>query len=559
MIESFGNEFFPTPLKMAVKMMRKFKFHCKESFLEPSAGKGDLAGIIKEKIKKDDYRHGDIDLDVIENEPNLQQILKGKGYRVVHNDFLTFDTLKCYDYIIMNPPFSHGAEHLNHALKFLKPGGTCVCLLNSGTYDNRYTNLRKALFQKLEDWGAEIERIAGAFKDAERPTGVEVVLVTVTRPIEQEKTSILLDGLKKEEEIEFESRREFNALVDSDPMYAAIARFRLETKVGLRILEEYEALKPFLLDRLEKKGDDESMRYAKPLIEIDVTSNKYIRETRKKYWEALFENPDFTYQLPSKLRESLYGQVQDLADYDFSDVNILALRTELSRKLIESVEKTIIDLFDELSRKHSWYDETSKNIHYFNGWKTNKAWKINRKVILPLQGHGWSCRGISFEYHAKHKIDDIILCLAFLDGGMKPGYSSHAVLQRAEWAEKTKNIFLKYIDVTFYKKGTTHIYFRDEEILHRLNIFGCQKKGWLPPVYGKKSYDNMSKEEQAAVLEFEGEESYRKTYADQNRIFNGMDSLRLLAPEQPASKPVTRPKIRESLFDYDEQTVSSVS
>ena len=29
------------------------------------------------------------------------------------------------------------------------------------------------------------------------------------------------------------------------------------------------------------------------------------------------------------------------------------------------------------------YSDFSKNIHYYNGWKTNKAYKINNKIILP--------------------------------------------------------------------------------------------------------------------------------------------------------------------------------
>ena len=52
----------------------------------------------------------------------------------------------------------------------------------------------------------------------------------------------------------------------------------------------------------------------------------------------------------------------------------------MSNKLVKSVEQTILDLFEDLSYKHSYNEEFSKNIHYYNGWKSNDAYKINKKV-----------------------------------------------------------------------------------------------------------------------------------------------------------------------------------
>ena len=64
--------------------------------------------------------------------------------------------------------------------------------------------------------------------------------------------------------------------------------------------------------------------------------------------------------------------------------------------------------------------------------------------------------------------------------------------------------------MTFYKKGTCHITFNNEELLKKFNIFGSQHKGWLPPSYGKKVYKDMTQEEKAVVNEFEGEKEYQK-------------------------------------------------
>ena len=80
----------------------------------------------------------------------------------------------------------------------------------------------------------------------------------------------------------------------------------------------------------------------------------------------------------------------------------------------------------------------------------------------------------------------------------------------AKEEQQTKNIKLKYGSVTFYKKGTCHIVFENEELLKKFNIFGSQPKGWLPPSYGKKRYSDMDPEEQAVVDSFEGEKAYNE-------------------------------------------------
>ena len=87
-------------------------------------------------------------------------------------------------------------------------------------------------------------------------------------------------------------------------------------------------------------------------------------------------------------------------------------------------------------------------------------------------------------------------------------------MSRAEEEGQTKKVQLKYFTVTFYKKGTCHIEFTDLELLKKFNIFGSQRKGWLPPAYGKKSYKDLTLEEKAVIDDFEGQASYEDTYAN---------------------------------------------
>lgn len=91
-------EFYPTPKELLDKVTADIDWKIIQTVLEPFAGKGDIADYIKEKYKCHTY-HDSLDIDCIEIDENLRRILKRKGLRVVHDDFLIF---KHYDRIIMN-------------------------------------------------------------------------------------------------------------------------------------------------------------------------------------------------------------------------------------------------------------------------------------------------------------------------------------------------------------------------------------------------------------------------------------------------------------------------
>ena len=107
-------DFYPTPNNLIRKMLTYIDFKKINTVLEPSGGKGDLIeGIIKQFDYTRNYRHSNTyDIDTIEKDQNLQHVLKGKGYRLVHDDFLSYETYKKYDLIFMNPPYSNGDKHL---------------------------------------------------------------------------------------------------------------------------------------------------------------------------------------------------------------------------------------------------------------------------------------------------------------------------------------------------------------------------------------------------------------------------------------------------------------
>lgn len=537
-----NKDFYPTPDRLIDRMLSGIDWRMVGTVLEPSAGKGDLADAIKKKMEgangsryNSDYKP---DLDCIEIQEDLQSILKGKGHRVVHNDFLTYRGYKKYDLIVSNPPFSNGAKHLLKMLEMQESGGGIVCILNAETLKNTAYNERKALLLKLEDLNASIEYIQEAFTDAERRTDVEIALVKVIIPQAERSSYIYEDTLRKARDLNYKDAKEQEsyAVAGNDFIKAIVDQYNVEIEAGIKFIDEYKAMAPFILKEFDADGKKQD-----PILYItfsdqrygggreEFTYNGFVKRVRAKYWKALFSNPKFTGQLTSKLKEEYYQRVTDLSNYDFSLYNIYSLRAEMSKQVSRGIEDTIVALFDELSHKYHYYNETSKNIHYFNGWKTNRSWIINKKVIIPLSAYDqfWG-RYSPSDYKLVGKLQDIEKCFNYLDGGLTDAVDMEKTLKEAQEAGETKKIQLKYFTVTFYKKGTTHIEFTNEELLKKFNIFGAQHKGWLPPSYGKKGYEEMEPEEKAVVDDFEGEQEYNKVVRNKGYYLFSTESVLLL-------------------------------
>ena len=166
--------FYPTPEELGKRLLAGIDWNYIESVLEPSAGKGDLARVCAGLDKQSEYNgyyptsdwsweaaisHADIDC--IEIDPTLRAVLESNGFRVIHDDFLTFQTQKHYHLIAMNPPFDQGAAHLLKALEMVEHGGIVRCILNADTLRNPYTNERRRLVKLLTEKNAVVAQEHG--------------------------------------------------------------------------------------------------------------------------------------------------------------------------------------------------------------------------------------------------------------------------------------------------------------------------------------------------------------------------------------------------------------
>lgn len=561
--------FYPTPLPLARKLLSGIDWKMVATVLEPSAGKGDLAKAIA-TVFSEDYAHsGDpIKIDCVEIDPYLRaaltvefskehknelwsrkraiedaaeydpktrslmlspeekaevaylrkeaKILESVDVTVVHDDFLTFDSRKCYNLIVMNPPFAAGEKHLWKAISCLEPyGGEIRCILNAETLRNLCTKQRMLLAQKLKDLGAEISFHTEAFANAERPTLVDVAIIKakIPEPNYAEDPNSLYQRMKQARQIE-DLDHEVTDLTLEDAMHRIVAQFNFEVDAGLRLIREYRSMRPYVMDTL-----DPNDRYPSPTLTLCVgdpsrhfrgdlpNSNKFLEKTRYKYWSALLNNKEFTGKLTANLQNKYRGMIDELVRYDFTLFNIQRIYAEMNAEMAAGIRDTIVALFDQMTAEHTWYPEMAKNLYLFSGWKTNKAHKVAfPKVILPVNGlfseYSW-CKPFDLR-RAEEILSDIEKVFNYLDGNMTAPVRLDRELKNAHESGLTKDIHLKYFSTNFYKKGTIHIRFHSRELIDRFNIYCCQQKGWLPPDYGKRKYQDMSEESKAVVDGFHG-------------------------------------------------------
>lgn len=99
--------------------------------LDPSAGTGDLLAAVATNCPAAVLRGIDVEARLA---PALQARLPGLQLTVA--DFLdcTPEAFGLVDRIVMNPPFRNGADvaHIEHALRFLAPGGRLVAICANG-------------------------------------------------------------------------------------------------------------------------------------------------------------------------------------------------------------------------------------------------------------------------------------------------------------------------------------------------------------------------------------------------------------------------------------------
>jgi len=499
--------FYPTPPHLISKIIAKIKGYPKK-VLEPSGGKGDLIeGLQGSKL------HHKFDISVIEIEKDLRAILRSKGCKVIDHDFLAYSGPDKFDLIIANPPFDQGEKHLLKAINIMYRG-QIIFLLNAETIRNPYTNTRKELARQLDELGAEIEFIENGFMDAERKTAVEVALINIKieRQIEDDLFVNADDTAAQSnhtvgDKYELTTGKhvselvaEYNQVVDlcTNTIVDYYKNFR---KVG-----KYIGLNKAAKECSYSSSDLTGM--------VQDHVNDMLKEVRRDFWRKTLELKEVKNRMTEKKQNEFEHIINTRCEMDFTENNIRTFILNLIDGYEQTLMDAVLEIFDRFTIRHCFDDNLyTKNIHYFNGWKTNKAFKVGKKVIIPIYAsygnpfvgwHGWE-----LDYKAARTLQDIDIVMNYFDG-MQNYLSIADAIKEAFKLGQTSSINSTYFKITTHKKGTIHLTFLDDNILRRFNVAACKGKGWLPNGYGKKRYGDLLPDERATADSFEGEESYEE-------------------------------------------------
>ena len=504
----FNDGFYPTPKSLIHKMIKKIK-GSPGRILEPSAGRGDIIEALKEE-----QRYGKIY--AIENDPELQAMLRGKKIDLLDSDFLGYAGMDKFDLILGNPPYAECDKHLLKAIDILYRG-QIIFLLNAETLRNPCTNTRKTLISRLSSLGAEIEYLPNEFRNAERPTGVEVALVNIIidRKVEDDLFADCSDSIHvkvpvvSEECKDVSTRKGIEELVAE---YNEVIRIGTETIISYyrnyRKIGGYIAISCNCSDKIYDAASDLTGK-------MQVKLNDLLENARKSFWRKSLNLEAIKSRLTAKRQAEFEEQLECNSKMDFTEYNLRQFVLNFIGGYSRTMTDAVMEIFDMFTARYAFTDGMfDSNIHYFNGWKSNNAFKINKKVVIPVHGgygrgpftEQWSGKW-KLNWGVEDKLRDIDVVMASLDGKREYVTISQALHKAFERGQSTK-IESTYFMLTAYKKGTLHLTFKDEDILRRFNVAACMGKGFLPQDYGRKAYTECPPDEKETIESFEGREAY---------------------------------------------------
>lgn len=499
-------QFYPTPKALAKRAWGKFQNTDFTRVLEPSAGKGDLA--MAYPVESFGRRH--VDVDCIELNVELHGALKENNLKVVGTDFLEYDGPGAiYSHIIMNPPFKAGAEHVLKAWNILYDG-EIVAILNAETIRNPYSKERKFLVSLIEKHG-EVEYIADAFKDAERPTDVEVALVYLRKEsnFNSDLAGSILDDLRKDQVRVDDLAKGFH-----NPNELAVPATFVENAVlvfnaAVRAAKEavfadarkqyYTRLIGETMAKMSGQAPDPYLSYENLQDRVRMELGKAYDDLKDRAWTGILRSSQVLDMLSSAAQNRLESDFDRVKKLEFTAKNIYGFLLGLSKAQGDIQIQMLCDIFDTIVRYHT------DNAHFYMGWKSNDKHRLGMKIrttrfIIP--GHRVESYMKSPNYQTLQLLHDMDKVFALLDGKDRPEISLvNTFRSNFDALRRGARLETSYFDVRFYPgTGTIHFFPTDKKLISRLNLMVGRQRMWLPQEHQKASKDFWKQYDKADTL-----------------------------------------------------------
>lgn len=514
----FNGDFYPTPPKVIQRMTEGLQIEGK-IILEPSAGSGRIVEYLQEQGAKQ--------VIACENDKDLKCIVESKC-KLISEDFLkvTSEQVSHIHAIVMNPPFSDGAEHINHAFKIAPPGCQIRALCNLSNLTNAYTKVREELKRTIEMHGS-YQDLGDCFSQAERKTGVSVALISLDKPgsnYEQEFEGFFLDEDPEEEQA--------SGLIQYNVIREIVNRYVASVKIFDQQLETAVRLSEMTS---EFYGGNLGMQITRNKAPLE--RNEFKKGMQKAGWNWIFSKLNLTKHTTKGLKEDINKFVETQENIPFTMKNIYRMLEIVIATTSQRMDKAIIETFDKVTGYHA------DNRYGLPGWKTNSHYLLTKRFIVPnLAQVGYDGKvDASYSSANFEMIEDMIKALCYVEG---KNYDEIRTIQdcldyhyflvdqdgkpiKALYgtAIKTRNHndicdeqmkrpgskilaiekeFGKWFETEFfrircYKKGTMHFEFKSEDLWAKFNQHVARIKGYpLPEKKEQTKYQDRQNGRKAA-------------------------------------------------------------
>lgn len=458
--------------------------------LEPSAGSGNIVDYMKE--------NGAAEVIACESDPHCQKLLSNKC-RLLAEDFLTVtsEQVSHVDMIVMNPPFSKGAEHILHAFEIAPPGCVVIALCNDDSVSEYHSYSRnRMLYENIELYGYS-EHLGKVFETAERKTSVDVALVKLYK--EGTGDEEWQDYLFSQQDDDALNANETEGLVQHNVIRELVNRYISAVKMFDDVMAATK-----LINETARATDD---KYDNPPIEFRavqthndhatvVTREEYKKQLKKYYWRTIFHMLKMEKYETQQLREQMNRFAEKQVNVPFTMRNIYIMLDMIMQTHGQRMYKALVEAFEHIC------SFSAENSTAGEKWKTNANYMVNRKFIIPnmCDGYDW------YSHKAKDYVEisgcyvenmnDVCKALCYLTGkdydvigGIKDTVGSYRSANKY-WGEWFQWGFFR---CKAFKKGTMHFEFLDEDVWYKFNAEVAKTKGWTLPKKGEGWQQSPSK------------------------------------------------------------------
>lgn len=461
--------------------------------LEPSAGKGD---IVTELLKA-----GASQVLACENDPNLLWTLQmeqsgDQRFLFLRENFfeLSREEVAYIDVIVMNPPFSNAADHILHAWEVAPDGCTIVALCNAESLDHNEREKWKRVREVVGLYGHSTS-LFDAFASAERPTDVQVAMITLRKATATE--DMFADYfLSDEDDIPAGGTQEgvmpYNFIRDIVHRYVEACRLFNEVDA---ISKKINSLAKYSEQMTRKTPNGEQQYNYSPYLPItfgarktngnsgNISFDAYRTALQRYYWDIIFYKLNLEKYSTKKLRERLSEFVEQMKGKPFTMRNIYSVLDIVIQTNEQRMKKALVEAFEQIC------SFSADNCTAGEKWKTNSDYMVNRRFIVP-----WMCEGNSYGYNnpyvhltysGRNRLDDLNKALCFISGRRYEEIPDLYCFEnnKADWGTWYEWGFFR---IRFYKKGTVHCEFLDEDVWIRFNAEVARIKGWALPKNTKR-------------------------------------------------------------------------